>query len=231
MPIAKKPIAKSEWPIFKPSIVSVTRWSYNNPVYATWAKSGAVVFLCATMLAQSAAPSCPAARPVDDLIAQIHWQQSKRKNRHKNPLPELICIFAFCIDISKTPPTLPEPAPWVKPPQRETGSSADSSSAVIEDPCDAAAAAALLAAHNVDVGDYYFEAKSYKAASFRYLAALEQKPDDPAIHVRLARALEKLNQLPQAIEQYKLVEFRDGSERWSKEAKGALLRLERIPDR
>lgn len=225
-------------------------WSYNNRVHAPWAKSAAVVFLCATVLAQSATPGsrafgaggslssdCPAARPVDDLIAQIHQQQSKMKHRHKNPLPEVICIFAFCIDVSKTPPTLPEPAPWAQLPKPESGSAADSSSAagvlssVAEDPCDVATRAALQAAHNVDVGDYYFEAKAYRAASLRYLEGLEEKPDDPAIHLRLGRVMEKLNQLPQAIAQYKLVPGRDGSERWSKEAKGALLRLERISDR
>lgn len=123
-------------------------------------------------------------------------------------------------------------------PKRESGASNDSSSAVSDlnapaaDACDTATRDALLAAHNVDVGDYYFfEAKAYEAATLRYVEALEQKPDDPAIHVRLGRALEKLKQFPQAIEQYKLTPSRGGSERWSKEAKGALLRLERVPDR
>ena len=186
------------------------------------------------MFAQSAATGCPAARPVDDLIAQIHLQQSKRKHRHANPLPEVICIFAWCIDVSRTPPTLPEPAPLAQP-QRASGADSSSSatnlSSVADDPCDIATRAALQAAHNVDVGDYYFEDKAYAAARLRYAEALEQKPDDRAIHVRLGRVMEKLNQLPQAIQQYKLVPSRDRSERWSKEAKGALLRLERVSDR
>lgn len=213
------------------------QWSYNHAVHALWAKSAAVVFMCATMLAQSVAPACPATQPVDDIIGQIHRQQSKRKHRNANPLPQIICIFAWCIDISRTPPTIPETAPVVHGPKRDSGSGTDSSSAATDlssaktDSCDTATRSALLAAHNVDVGDYYFfEAKAYEAASLRYLEALEQKPDDAAIHVRLGRALEKLKQFPQAIEQYKMVPGR-GPERWSKEANGALLRLERVPDR
>lgn len=219
-------------------LTATQQWSYNDAVRAPWTRSAAIVFLCARMLAQSVAPGCPAAQPVDDIIAQIHRQQSKRKHRHANPLPEIICIFAWCIDISRTPPTVPEPAPVARLPKREGGSGNDSSSSASDlssdttDSCDTATRDALLAAHNVDVGDYYyFEAKAYEAASLRYIEALEQKPDDPAIHVRLGRALEKLKQFPQAIAQYKLVPSRSGPERWSKEAGGALLRLERVPDR
>ena len=109
------------------------------------------------------------------------------------------------------------------------GDSDTDSSRVSMDTCDNATKAALDAAHNVEVGDYYFEAKNYTAASLRYNDALEQKPADPAIHVRLGRVLEKLNQLPQAIEHYKAVHRLAGSEKWSDEAKAALLRLQHPP--
>lgn len=88
---------------------------------------------------------------------------------------------------------------------------------------------ALQAAHNVEVGDYYFDAKSYGAASLRYNDAVEEKPEDPAVHVRLGRVLENLNQLPEAIEQYKAAQNLAGPEKWSEEAKSALLRLQRTP--
>ncbi|HUE51261.1 MAG TPA: tetratricopeptide repeat protein [Terriglobales bacterium] len=58
------------------------------------------------------------------------------------------------------------------------------------------------AAHNVDVGDQYFGQKNYNGALMRYEDALEIKPGDVAIHVRLGRVLEKLGRFPQAIEAY-----------------------------
>jgi len=88
---------------------------------------------------------------------------------------------------------------------------------------------ALAAAHNIEVGDYYFEQKSYSAALLRYNDALEQKPRDAAIHVRLGRVFEKLNQLPRAIEQYKAAQKLGGPEQWSDEAKSALSRLQSPP--
>ena len=59
---------------------------------------------------------------------------------------------------------------------------------------------ALEAAHNADVGDQYFGQKNYNGALMRYEDALEGKPGDVAIHVRLGRVLEKLGRFPQAIE-------------------------------
>jgi tetratricopeptide (TPR) repeat protein len=94
------------------------------------------------------------------------------------------------------------------------------------DKCQEAVEKALEAAHNVEVGDEYFEAKNYNAALMRYKDAVEEKPGDAAIHVRLGRAFEKLNQLPQAIEQYKAAQELAGPAKWSDEAKAAVLRLE-----
>jgi len=85
---------------------------------------------------------------------------------------------------------------------------------------------ALQAAHDVEVGDEYFADKNYNAALMRYKEAVEQKPGDIAIHVRLGRAFEKLGQLPQAIEQYKAAQELAGPAKWSHEAEEALLRLQ-----
>ncbi len=92
--------------------------------------------------------------------------------------------------------------------------------------CDQAMEMALEAAHNVDVGDYSFETKNYGGALMRYKDAAEEKPGDAAIHVRLGRALEKLSQLPEALEQYKAAQELAGPAKWSNEAKAALLRLQ-----
>jgi tetratricopeptide (TPR) repeat protein len=85
---------------------------------------------------------------------------------------------------------------------------------------------ALLAAHDVEVGDEYFADKNYSAALMRYQSAVEGKPGDSAIRVRVGRAFEKLNQIPQAIDQYKAAQELQGPAKWSDEAKAALLRLQ-----
>ena len=85
---------------------------------------------------------------------------------------------------------------------------------------------ALKAAHDVDVGDYSFEANNYGGAMMRYKDAVEEKPGDSAIHVRLGRAFEKLRQFPQALEQYKAAQELAGPAKWSEEAKAGVLRLQ-----
>ncbi len=94
------------------------------------------------------------------------------------------------------------------------------------DKCDEAMEMTLKAAHDVEVGDYSFEAKNYGGALLRYKDAVEEKPGDAAIHVRLGRALEKLGQLPQAMEQYKAAQELAGPAKWSDEANAAVLRLQ-----
>ena len=84
----------------------------------------------------------------------------------------------------------------------------------------------LKAAHDVEVGDYSFEANNYGGALMRYKDAVEEKPGDAAIHVRLGRAFEKLRQLPQAIEQYQAAQKLAGPAKWLEEAKAAVLRLQ-----
>ena len=192
----------------------------------------AVIVLSAGMLAQSAPPSCPADRPVDDILAEIHKQQSNKKHRNTNPLPDVICIGGWCRGRPRkqTPPTLPEPAPEAAPPAKNPGeneSSSSSSSRAPVDKCDDAMEMTLKAAHDVDVGDYSFETKNYGGALLRYKDAAQEKPGDAAIHVRMGRALEKLGQIPQAVEQYKAAQELAGPAKWTDEAKAAVVRLER----
>jgi hypothetical protein len=185
-----------------------------------------VIVLSAGMLAQSAPASCPAERPVDDIITEVHKQQSNKKHRNSNPFPDVICIWGWCRDHSskQTPPTIPEPAPQAKNPG---GNESTSSSKVPVDKCDEAMEMALKAAHDVEVGDYSFAANNYQGALLRYKDAVEEKPGDAAIHVRLGRAFEKLGQLPQAMEQYKAAQELAAPAKWSDEAKAGVLRLQR----
>jgi tetratricopeptide (TPR) repeat protein len=189
-----------------------------------------VVILSARMLARSKPLSCPADRPVDDIIAEVHKQQSKKNHRNPNPFPEVSCIFGWCIDHSRTPPPFPEPAPRAKIPSGDGGPSISvNSSRIPENKCNDAMEIALDAAHNVDVGDYSFAEKNYKGALLRYQDAVEENPGDAAIHIRLARVFENLDQIPNAIEQYKTAQRLAGPGKWSDEAEVALLRLQRPP--
>jgi tetratricopeptide (TPR) repeat protein len=140
----------------------------------------AVIVITAAVHAQSAPHPCPADRPIDDIIGDIHKEQSNKKHRNKNPL----------VGPMRTPPTFPEPAPQVKIPTKANGR------------------------------------QNYSGALQRYNDAAEEKPEDLAIHVRLGRAFEKLGQLPDAIQEYKSAHDLAGPQKWSDEAKAALIRLQ-----
>jgi len=167
---------------------------------------------------------------VDDIIAEIHKQQSNKKHRNSNPLPNVFCIGGWCRGHSskQKPPTPPESAPpQSTPPVKNPGADeSTSSSRVPEDKCDDAMEMALKAAHDVEVGDYSIQVKNYGGALMRYKDAAEEKPGDAAILVRLGRVLERLGQLPQAIEQYKAAEELAGPAKWLEEAKAGVSRLE-----
>ena len=186
-----------------------------------------LLFLSAVAVAQSGG-SCPAGRPIDDILAEMHKQQSKKNSRNKNPLPENICIFGWCRTVN-----LPHPSPGPgkragAPPDRPANpTTTDSTSRTAQDECLEAMDRALDAAHNVEVGDYYFEQKNYRAAAMRYQDADTAKPDDAAIHVRLGRAFEKLNDVAKAIENYKAAEKLGTPEKWFQEATAALARLQK----
>lgn len=72
------------------------------------------------------------------------------------------------------------------------------SSATVSDAEDAAADVQELhpwdphkAAKDIEVGDFYFKRKNYRAATERYKEALVYKPNDAAANFRLAECLEK----------------------------------------
>src|SRR5215467_2402713 len=98
------------------------------------------------MLAQTAPPVCPAERPVDEIIAEIHKQQSNKKHRNSNPIPDVFCIGGWCRGRSSKPtppkpPAVPESAPQTPqakaPAENEsTSSSSSSSSRAPVDKCD-----------------------------------------------------------------------------------------------
>ena len=88
-----------------------------------------------------------------------------------------------------------------KPPAGESSSQAGSAGATAElkgtalyDP--------IEAAHDVETGDYYFGRENYRAALSRYQEALQDKPDDAAIQLRLGRVCEKLNLAEEAYGHY-----------------------------
>jgi hypothetical protein len=181
------------------------------------------------MFAQTAAPACPAGQPVDDIIAEAHKQQSKKKHRNRDPFPDVVCLGGWCRDRSRkqTPPTVPRPTPQTPP--SSGNNSSTSSSKLPVDKCQEAVEMAIEAAHDVDVGDFYFGERNYNAALLRYKDASVEKPGDAAIHVRLGRVLEKLDQRAPAVEQYKTAQGLAGPEKWLDEAKAALIRLQPHP--
>jgi tetratricopeptide (TPR) repeat protein len=58
------------------------------------------------------------------------------------------------------------------------------------------------AAKDVEVGDFYFKRKNYRAAEDRYREALLYKDNDAVATLRLAICLEKLNLPGEALEEY-----------------------------
>jgi len=51
---------------------------------------------------------------------------------------------------------------------------------------------------DIEVGDFYFKKKNYRAALDRYREALEYKPQDALANFRLGQCLEKMNQPQEA---------------------------------
>jgi tetratricopeptide (TPR) repeat protein len=168
---------------------------------------------------------------VDDIITEVHKQQSKKKHRNQNPFPDVSCIWGWCRNDSsrRTPPTFPDPAPPNVTTGNEStspGNESTSAARIRVDKCNEAIENALKAAHDVEVGDDSFAAKNYSGALLRYKDAVGEKPEDAAIHVRLGRVFERLSQLPQAIEQYKAAQELAAPAKWSHEAEAALVRLQ-----
>ncbi len=59
------------------------------------------------------------------------------------------------------------------------------------------------AAKDIEVGDFYFKKKNYRAALDRYREALFYKPNDALANFRMAQAFEKLAQPDDAVEHYR----------------------------
>ena len=78
---------------------------------------------------------------------------------------------------------------------------------------------------NVEVGDYYFHERNYRAAESRYREALYWKENDAVATFRLAQALDKLNKTDEARKTYQayLKILPEGE--FAVEAKKALARL------
>jgi tetratricopeptide (TPR) repeat protein len=58
------------------------------------------------------------------------------------------------------------------------------------------------AAKDVEVGDFYFKKKNYRAALGRYKEALVYKPNDAVANFRLAECQEKMGNPAEALTQY-----------------------------
>ena len=167
----------------------------------------------------------------------MNKQNSKKSSRNKSLLPHNACIGGWCRDLGRTAPTTPprppEPTQTTSnpPPAADESSSRGAGRAPAvainsAEECKQALDRALEAAHNVEVGDWSFEEKNYRGARLRYEEALELKAPDPAIHVRLARTLEKLNDVPGAAAEYQAAEKLGKPGKWTDEAHAALLRLQ-----
>ena len=78
---------------------------------------------------------------------------------------------------------------------------------------------------DIEVGDFYFKKKNYRAALDRYREALFYKPNDAMANFRMAQAFEKLSQYNDAVEHYEeyLKILPNGPQ--SEEAKKALEKL------
>lgn len=61
----------------------------------------------------------------------------------------------------------------------------------------------MLAKKDVEIGDFYYKKKNYKAAIQRYLEALEYQPNLIEAYEALAQAYEKDDQMDKAVDTYK----------------------------
>ena len=87
------------------------------------------------------------------------------------------------------------------------------------------------AAKDIEVGDFYFKKKNYRAALDRYHEALFYKPNDALANFRMGQALEKLNQPEEAAEHYQDYLKVLPSGPLSEEAKKALQKLKGQEDK
>ncbi len=169
----------------------------------------------------SSAPRCRDDRSVDEYLVEIN---KAKKQRNKNPLPNSICIGGWCKGSGEKPD--PRQLPTSHPPQASAPSPSGESSSSKESAEPAPAYDPFAAAQSIEVGDYYFSEKKYRAALSRYQEALESKPDDAAIHLRLGRTFEKLGEPTRAFENYDASLTADPGGPSAEEARKAVERLQ-----
>jgi tetratricopeptide (TPR) repeat protein len=148
-------------------------------------------------------------------------KQSKKKHRNS-----VICTPECINRPITTPETFPDPPQVEVSSKNSTTSIEPESETHSVNSCGEAMKMAVQAAHDVEVGDSYFGQQNYTGALLRYNDAVEEKPGDLAIHVRLARTFEKLRHIPEAIQEYKTAQKLAGPRKWSEEAKSSLIRLQ-----
>jgi tetratricopeptide (TPR) repeat protein len=157
--------------------------------------------------------ACYQDKGVDEYVAEIKKLQTEAKRKGRFGATS-VCVFSFCTQ----PTTHPNEAPQGSAiPSAARGGSESSSAAVTYDP--------VGAAHNVEVGDYYFADKNYRGALLRYREAVEQKPGDAAIHLRIGRAYEKLNESERAYLAYDAAVKLDPAGKGSADARSGVERL------
>ena len=168
---------------------------------------------------QSSATSCGGGHTVDDYLAE---KSKLRKKRNKNPFPTDTCVFGWCKDTSKLPPPLP---PGEAPVQSAPTSSASTSNESSSKPTPGPTCDPYSAAQDVEVGDFYYQDKNYRAALSRYEGALVNKPGDPGIFFRLGKTAEKLGDNARAMREYQASIDAAPSGPSAKESKNALSHL------
>ncbi len=168
----------------------------------------------------SSAQHCRNDRSVDEYLAEIN---KARKQRNRNPLPDSVCIGGVCKG-SGTGKADPRQLPTSHPPQTTGGGKSGESSSK-EDAEAPPAYDPFAAAQSVEVGDYYFGEKKYRPALSRYQEALESKPDDAAIYIRLGRTFDKLGEATRAFESYDASLAADPAAPGAEEARKAAERL------
>jgi tetratricopeptide (TPR) repeat protein len=88
----------------------------------------------------------------------------------------------------------------------------------------------MLAEESVEIGDFYYKRKNYRAAIQRYIEALEYQPDLIKAFEALARAYEENEELDKAINTYRdfLEKYPDSPK--SSDFRSKLSRLEKKSD-
>lgn len=156
---------------------------------------------------------------IDEYLAA----KNKAKRVHnKNPLPSDVCVFGWCRsnpnspDPNNLPTSHPDDTAGPAPQDRDESSSKP----VFGATCDV-----YSAVHDVEVGDFNYGDKNYRGALVRYQSALDEKPNDPGILLRLGKALEKLGDLERAKDKYQASIAAGPDKPSAKEATAALDRI------